>query len=82
VPVHGDQCPIGPQNDRSLVGTSRLLIQDASNDTLINCGPESQIDLFGNMWTSLGRIALFHLDNPADQIGCVPFRTGLSFLLG
>src|SRR5215471_12884322 len=38
------------------------------------------MDLLGDMWTSPGRIALFHRDNRADQILCWAFRSPLAFL--
>ena len=54
--------------------------QNAPDDILINTYSERQIDLLGDMWTSPGRIALFHRDNRADQIRCWAFRSRLAFL--
>jgi hypothetical protein len=59
-----------------------ILGKSPPNHILINGGTEGQIDLFGDMRTSSGRIALFHLDNRTDQIGCWPLRTGFRFLSG
>jgi hypothetical protein len=59
-----------------------MLGKNPADDILINGGPERQIDLFSDTRASPDRIALFHLDNRADQIGCGPFRTRLGFLIG
>jgi len=68
---------------RRTVGTwfgSEMDGEDPANHILINGSSESQVDLIGNLRASPSRIALFHLDNRADQIRCWPFRTGLAFL--
>ena len=39
-----------------------MLIQNASDDILINGGTEGQIDLFGDMWATPGRIAVSFRD--------------------
>ena len=40
-----------------------------ANHILINSGSESEVDLIGNLGASPGWIALFHLDDSANQIG-------------
>jgi hypothetical protein len=49
--------------------------QNPADHILINSGSESQIDLTGNLGASPGWIALFHLDNSANQISRWTFGT-------
>jgi len=56
--------------------------QDASDRILINSGSEREIDLIRDMWRSPAWIALFHLDNGANQIGRRTFGPGLVFCFG
>ena len=43
----------------------------------INASAEGQIDLFGNTRTAPTRIALFHLDHGANDVGFGSFWSGL-----
>jgi hypothetical protein len=51
------------------------------NHILIYRGTERHVDLIGNLGASPGGIALFHLDNSADQIGRWTFGTWFCSLL-
>jgi hypothetical protein len=49
--------------------------ENPADHALINRGAESQVDLIRNLEASPGRIASFHLDDSADQIGLRAFGT-------
>jgi hypothetical protein len=58
-----------------------MLGKNPPDDVLINRGSECQIDLIGDLRTSPGRIALFHFDNGANEVGIWTFWTGLGCAL-
>src|SRR5262245_28893587 len=55
--------------------------QNPPHDILIYTGTERQIDLVSNTGAAPGRIALFHLDDGANDVGVGPFGSGLGPLL-
>jgi hypothetical protein len=64
------------------IRTSVVEGENPTNHILIYSGSESQVDLIGNLGTSPGWIAPFHLDDSANQIGRWTFGTWFCSLLG
>jgi hypothetical protein len=55
--------------------------ENPANHILINSSSERQVDLISNLGASPSRIALFHLDDRANQLGRWTFGTWFCSLL-
>ena len=50
--------------------------QDSADNILIQVQSERQIDLLGNAWAAVSRIALLHLDDGFDYFSVGPLGPG------